>query len=214
MTEDNAWAALLEVRNLGVSRSARPVWADLSFSMTPGTLLLVTGANGSGKTTLLGTLAGLTEPDEGEIIWSGMPTKNSSAYRRQMAYLAHSNGLNTDTALVDNLVYTAQLAGNIPLPAVRAAVNDALARVGMEKHGHRMLRQLSQGQQRRAALARLLLQRGRLWLLDEPFNALDSDATKQFCQTLSTHLKYGGLAVLCTHQPIDIDAPRASSLQL
>ncbi len=140
MLETNVAGAVLDVSNLRVSRGGRPVWSGLDFSMMPGTLLHVTGANGSGKTTLLSTLAGLMEPDEGEILWCGCSTRHSAAYRRQMAYLAHGNGLNADTKLVENLEYAAQLAGNIASDATREAVVEALGRVGMEKYAHRMLR--------------------------------------------------------------------------
>lgn len=194
------------MRNLCVHRNGRAVWSGLSFSIASGTLLCVTGNNGSGKTTLLGTLAGITEAEQGEIFWCGRPATKSTHYRDHMAYLAHNNGLNADLPVLDNLRYAARLAN---APCDEAAIRAALCQVDMEKLGHRLVKHMSQGQQRRVALARVLLQRAQLWLLDEPFNALDAEAAQQFGVALESHLQRGGIAVATTHQPMPVDVTAA-----
>jgi heme exporter protein A len=205
---------MLEVTHLATRRGDRTLWTGLNFSISSGTLLYVLGANGSGKTTLLATLAGLVEPQQGEIFWRRTVVARSPGYRRQMAYLAHNNGLNGDIGVSKNLEYAANLAGNIDAARVAETVNQALVAVGMEKHGARALRHLSQGQQRRVAVARMLLQRARLWLLDEPFTALDDESIDHFRRLLSNHLTNGGLAAISSHQVISINAPHVDTLRL
>lgn len=197
-------AAALEARDLCVQRNGRALWPGLSFRVPSGTLLCVTGRNGSGKTTLLSTLAGITEPEHGDVLWCGRPARKSPVYRQQMAYLAHNNGLNADLPVRDNLSYAARLANAL---GDEAAIMHALSQVGMEKHGRRLPKHLSQGQQRRIGLARVMMQRAQLWLLDEPFNALDAEAARHFGDALAAHLQCGGIAIATTHQPFPLELP-------
>ena len=211
--EPEVWSQL-EVRDLSVSRGGRTILSAINLSLSAGNLLYVNGANGSGKTTLIGALAGLIEPDAGQIEWCGRSATGSPLFRSQMGYLAHNNGLHGDLTVAENLAYATRLGGNPLTGFLDQAINQALTSVGMKNIGDRPLRHLSQGQQRRVALARLLLKRARLWLLDEPFNSLDAESTDRFRDLLKAHLAQGGLVVASTHLPIAVDGVNTATMCL
>lgn len=204
---------MLEVIGLGCLRGERRLFAGISFSLRPGGLIWLQGGNGSGKTTLLRTLCGLTHAMAGEVRWRGEPIHvGGEDYRRELTYIGHANGLKEDLSAQENLLIVAQLAGQ---PVTRAEVVEALHGIGLAGREHLPIKFLSQGQRRRAALARLRLAHPRpLWLLDEPFNALDTHAVAGMRHVMENHLSQGGMIALTTHQDVAIQAADAQTLRL
>jgi heme exporter protein A len=193
---------MLEVSNLKCVRGERQLFDGVGFRLESGKLLYLRGANGSGKTSLLRILCGLSPAEAGQILWDGVPiNKLGEVYRRDLFYLGHHNALQEALTVNENLAFYAALAGAIPSEADTA---NALARLGLRGCQSRLVRHLSQGQKRRVALSRLMLNRARLWVLDEPFVALDQAAIQLLADLVAAHLDKGGLAVLTSHQQVDI----------
>jgi heme exporter protein A len=202
---------LLDVTNLACVRGDRPLFQNLSFGLRPGELLHIVGANGSGKTTLLRTLCGLSQPAAGEIRWRSADIHElGDDYRRQLAYVGHHNGIQGELTARENLLVAACLAG-----ASGAADADAvLAQVGLAAYRGFAAKILSQGQKRRLALARLVVARKPLWVLDEPFSALDARSSATMTARLSEHLAGGGLVVITSHQDLAIELKTVLSVRL
>ena len=201
---------MLETRGLACERGGLRLFSALQFALDAGSLLRVRGANGSGKTTLLRTLAGLTRPAAGEVRWRGDPIGDE--YRRQMLFLGHAAGLKDELTVLENLEFASRFSGlDISAPAIQ----NALETLGIARLADLPARYLSQGQRKRAALARLALAPGiALWLLDEPFAALDDEAIERVSMLCAAHLVAGGVLVLTSHQDIQIAAPDARSIEL
>jgi heme exporter protein A len=204
---------LLEVRDLACVRGGRPLFRALSFTVQEGELLWVEGRNGAGKTSLLRLVCGLAEPDGGEVRWRGAPARaQREGFLGELLYLGHLNALKDDLSVMENLRLAACLAG---ADASRADVEAALAAAGIGALGARAVRALSQGQRRRAALARLWLPGTRpLWILDEPFSALDAEAVQRLAARIAAHLQGGGVALLTTHQEVTLPGARVRRLAL
>jgi heme exporter protein A len=191
---------LLEVVNLSCTRGDRPLFRDLSFSLKPGELLHLQGANGSGKTTLLRALCGLSLPAAGEIRWNGRSIRqDSEAYRSDLCYIGHSNALHGELTGTENLHFETCLAGDAKLDP-----RDALGHAGLGRVASLPTKLLSQGQKRRTALARLLVQNKPLWVLDEPLTALDVHSAETLLDLFSRHLNGGGLVILTSHQEVSL----------
>ena len=194
--------ALLEVRDLACVRGRRRLFRGLNATLSPGQLLRVTGANGAGKTSLLRMLCGLMAPAQGRVLWQGQELQRvRDSFHRQLIYLGHAAALKDDLTPLENLRVAARLGGDAP---DEAAALQALAGAGLSGREHLPARVLSQGQRRRAALARLPLAAARLWVLDEPFNALDTAATAWLLGLIEGHLERGGMVVLTSHQPVGL----------
>jgi heme exporter protein A len=177
------------------------LFEGLSFGVSPGEALQVEGANGSGKTSLLRILAGLLPPAEGEVVWEGERISGSqrARYLGGLAYLGHNLGLKADLTVLENLRMAAALAGRV---GTESDLRFALDQLGLEDRAELAVRVLSAGQRQRVAMARLLISGARLWILDEPFTALDAAAVSQVVSLLENHLAQAGLAVLTSHQPV------------
>ena len=193
---------MLSVTDLACSRGERPLFRHLSFSLTAGQWLHVTGDNGAGKTTLLRTVVGLAAPDQGNVQWQGRPTQGQRQdFRRALCYLGHQAAVKDELTPVENLLTSAALDGHaVDETRVRAA----LKAVGLAGSGRLPTQFLSAGQKRRVLLSRLLLRPAALWVLDEPFAALDAAATEWLGGLLSQHLASGGMALLSSHQPVPL----------
>ena len=203
---------MLEVVDLVCVRGTRRLFEDLSFTQAAGELLYVHGPNGSGKTTLLRTLCGLALPEAGEIRWRGQSIRRlGEEYHREMAYVGHLNGVKDELTAFENLRVAGQLAG---INADEAQAEAALQRLELSACAELPGKVLSQGQKRRVALARLLLAARALWIMDEPFNALDTKAVGMIQAILSEHLDNGGMVILTTHQEVEITARRARHIRL
>lgn len=204
---------MLEVIGLGCLRGERRLFGGVSFRLAPGGLIWIQGSNGSGKSTLLRTLCGLTQAMAGTVRWRGETIQTlGEDFRRELTYIGHANGLKEDLSALENLRIAAQLAGN---SVSREAGVEALQRSGLAGREHLPVKFLSQGQRRRAALARLRLAHPRtLWLLDEPFNALDVGAVADMRHIMENHLARGGMIALTTHQDVAIQATDVQALQL
>lgn len=191
---------MLEVAALACQRGDRRLFADLSFSVGPRTMLHVRGRNGSGKTTLLRALCGLLRPDCGSIRWCGQEIHAlAEDYHRELLYCGHLHGIKADLTGLENLRIAAVLDRD---PVTDAAILDALARIGLAGFEDLPTRMLSQGQKKRVALARLILSKAPLWVLDEPFTALDTDAVELLQRLLAEQVAGGGTVVLTTHQEV------------
>ncbi|MDP2378468.1 heme ABC exporter ATP-binding protein CcmA [Reyranella sp.] len=203
--------SLLEVTDLACRRGGRKVFERLSFGMAAGELLALVGRNGSGKTTLLRALALLVRPEAGAIQWQGADVRaEPEAWRSRLAWLGHLEGLKGDLSVAENLRVAEQLRGEGVLDIGR--LDAALAAVDLLALADRPVRTLSAGQRRRTALARVVLADVRLWLLDEPLNALDAPAQAAFRTALAKHLAGGGLAIAATHADLGVAGARTLEL--
>ncbi len=193
---------MLEAIDLECVRGDRPLFSHLSFSLKPGELLHVTGVNGSGKTTLLRTLCGLTHAQTGEVRWRGNTLhKLGDDYHAALAYVGHTNGIQGDLTPEENLSVAASLGGNTDA----AKIGSALERLGLAAYRHFPAKILSQGQKRRLALARLVIEHKPLWILDEPLSGLDVDSVSLMTNILMEHLAQSGLIVITSHQDLNVE---------
>jgi heme exporter protein A len=201
---------MLEITTLACERGGLRLFSDLGFALQAGGLLRVRGANGSGKTTLLRTLAGLTRPAAGQVRWRGSAIGDE--YHREMLFLGHAAALKDELTVLENLEFASRISC---LEISESRIKNALECLGITRLADLPARYLSQGQRKRAALARLALSSGvALWLLDEPFAALDDDAIARVSALCAAHLAAGGMLVLTSHQDIPIAAPDARSIEL
>ncbi|MDF8361275.1 cytochrome c biogenesis heme-transporting ATPase CcmA [Achromobacter anxifer] len=192
---------MLEALDLGGVRGGRRLFACLTFRIAPGDCLSVQGQNGSGKTTLLRMLAGLATPDAGRILWKGDLLRNRrSEYQGDVVYSGHGIGLKEDMNALENLLTAAAIAGE---SVSTGHATEALNEVGLAGHTKLPVRMLSQGQKRRASLARLLLYKRKLWILDEPLTALDKFGVRWLSDVINQHQSRGGMIVLTSHQDLE-----------
>ena len=202
----------ITAENLHLWRGEAHVLRGVSFSVAAGECLQVTGANGSGKTTLLRALCGLAPLEEGRVSWRGADiAADLLAYHGELAYLGHDNGLKGDLTAAENLRYAVGLRRRVS----RDQISAALAHAGVDGARGIPLRRLSAGQRRRVALARLPLMDAALWLLDEPGSNLDAAGQSLLAQLLGEHTSAGGVAVVATHQALELpsSAQRCVNLQ-
>lgn len=204
---------MIEVRDLACQRGEQPLFSGISFDVSAGELLWVEGRNGAGKTSLLRILCGLSPAEAGTVRWQGEDTRGArDSLLQDTLFLAHANGLKDDLTVAENLRFHARVAG---IEADSDRIDAALRACGLAERRDLAVRYLSQGQRRRAALARLWLAQSRkLWILDEPFAALDAESVQRLAAHLGAHLETGGIAVLTTHQEVPLPAGRMRRLRL
>lgn len=199
---------VLAVRGLSLTRSRQLLFSQLQLTLTRGDALLVTGPNGAGKSSLLRVLAGLSTADQGSCTWWPQRPDNDPP---PLLYIGHRLGLSPEQTALQNLRH---------LLALRAYAGDdescvaMLARVGLAGAQSTPVKQLSAGQQRRVALAQLWLAPPPVWILDEPFTALDKQAVAGLQQRFVDHLQQGGVLILTTHQPLSEPLPSQQTLSL
>ncbi len=202
----------LEVSGLEVQRGERRLFSALDFAVESGELLHVRGPNGSGKTTLLRALCGLLLPQAGEIRWNGEGIRSlGEEFTRDVIYLGHLNGIKHDLTGVENLRVAATLDGDA---VDGAAIWAALSHIGLAGFEDLPTSVLSQGQKKRVALARLLLTGARLWILDEPFVALDVKAVGLLESLIVGQVARGGMVIMTTHQEVALTSGTIRTLDL
>ena len=203
-------AFALEARALCCVRGERRLFQNLNLTVSSGECLHVRGENGVGKTSLLRLLTGLAAPESGEILWGGNSiTRDVSSYHRELLFLGHRDALKDDLTAFENLELYAAL-DDIHLPGDKALA--ALWRFGLRGREHLPVNCLSAGQKRRVLMARMLTRQAKLWILDEPFNALDIHAIKALQGLITEHVEQGGLVVLTSHQEVDLPHVRVLDL--
>jgi heme exporter protein A len=201
---------MLTATDLACSRGERPLFGGLSFALNAGDWLHVKGENGAGKTTLLRTLAGLAPADRGQVRWDGADASAQNGdYRRAVLYLGHPAALKDELTPLENLSLALALDGQAAETATLVA---ALQQMHLQGREDVPVRHLSAGQKRRVLLARLLVRPADLWLLDEPFAALDADGIVLLCRLIGEHLARGGIVVLTSHQAVAL--PGGQELRL
>lgn len=195
--------AALAARGLRLERGERLLLDDFDFDAAPGEVVHLSGRNGSGKTTLLRALAGLVRPDAGAVTWHGAAVGGNPAFQRELVYVGHLPALNGDLDGRENLRFLAALLGS----GRSTDLEQALARLDARGYADRPVRLLSAGQRQRLSLARLVLLQGSLWLLDEPFTALDQVTRGQVEALVEAHAAAGGITVIATHQAFSLGCP-------
>ncbi|TAK73127.1 MAG: cytochrome c biogenesis heme-transporting ATPase CcmA [Gammaproteobacteria bacterium] len=187
-------AFTLQVTHVSCIRQQRVVFENVCFHLQAGEILLVEGPNGSGKSSLLRLLAGLSTPTSGTITWQGVS-------REELHYLGHLNGIKLGLTVKENLRLAAYLAGQDDVSLT------VLSRLQLDSYQNTPARYLSAGQKRRVALAKLFLIPKKLWILDEPFTALDVSTQAIMLARLEEHAQQGGMSIISSHHPITCQAP-------
>lgn len=199
--------SLFSVRGLACARGDRTLFAGLSLQLDAGEALHVRGPNGLGKTTLLRALCGLSRPLRGDVRWRGERTSDlAEEFAAEVAYVGHLNGVQGELTASENLERAVRIFARGQDAALGVAA--ALDRVGLARLAGKPARHLSQGQKRRLALARLLVLRRPLWILDEPFTALDVAAVASLSALIGEHMAGGGLALIVSHQAFELPGIR------
>ncbi len=189
---------LLQANALSCIRDDRVLFEGLSFEVNVGQVLLLEGKNGSGKTSLLRILCGFREPDAGELSWCGDALSDSS-YFADLAYVGHLEGVKKELTVYENLKVSLALG-----QAGLYSIMDALDRVNLTDYDEVLVQSLSAGQKRRLSLARLLITKNILWILDEPFTSLDRQGIELIETLMSEHCAMGGMIVLTSHHDLSI----------
>jgi len=200
----------LRANALTCVRGERTLFTGLNLEVSAGEWLHVRGENGIGKTSLLRLLSGLTKPAAGEIFWNEqLISVDPSEYHRNLLFLGHRDSLKEDLTALENLSIATALDG---ITVSEEEILLALHRFGLRGREDLPVNCLSAGQKRRVLLARLLLRQAKLWILDEPFNALDVRAVEMLSELILEHIASGGIAIMTSHQ--EISMPNGSVVQL
>jgi heme exporter protein A len=206
----NKTSLALEARELTCLRGERTLFSGLDLSISAGQCLHVRGENGVGKTSLLRILTGLSRPEFGEVLWANQSIAiDPLAYHRELLFLGHRDALKEDLSAVENLMMYAALDA-VSLPYEKALAS--LWRFGLRGRENLPVHCLSAGQKRRLLMARMLTRQAKLWILDEPFNALDFQAVNELQDLIAEHLVGNGLVVLTSHQAVSL--PNVQVLEL
>lgn len=203
---------MFEAQGLACLRGDRLLFKNVGIELSSGGLLYVLGENGSGKSSLLRLLSGLLVPEAGEVLWCGKSIQqDAEAYLSNLLYLGHLNGLKDDLTALENLQISAHLAGDL---VDEQKMLLALKSIGILRCANLPVRVLSQGQKRRVALANLWLTERKLWILDEPFAALDTASIDVLADRLNQHMSNGGMTIVTTHQEVSIRSRSIQTLRL
>lgn len=203
-------AELLSARSLYCERDDRVLFEGLDLSLCGGEILQIEGRNGSGKTTLLRILSGLSSHFEGELFWCGEPLPEvRDAYLADLLYLGHQPGVSEQLTAEENLRWHCALHPSLDPTQIEQAIRS----VGLRGFEDLPAYQLSAGQKRRIGLARLYMSRAKLWILDEPFTAIDKVGVAAKESLMLKHISRGGSIILTTHQDLSEQMP-VRTLQL
>jgi heme exporter protein A len=196
----------LVAEGLSAKRGEDLIFQDISFEIPRGEALVVKGPNGSGKSTLLRVLAGLLPAETGtaKLVAAAQPVERLG---EACHYLGHRNAMKRELTVDENLVFWKAFFGDFSGGA-GISVDEAVESVGLGGIVHLPFGYLSAGQQRRMAMAKLLVAWRPVWILDEPTAALDASAEAMFAGLVTTHLARGGIAIAATHQPLGLEGVR------
>ena len=201
----------IEVKNLECIRRDNILFQDIAFSVAAGELFQIDGINGSGKSTLLRICAGLTQATEGDVFWNGQPILSCRyEYQQAMTYIGHQNGVKNELSVIENLQVIHALSGT----ASPLNPEQVLEQIGLADMEDVLLAKMSAGQKRRMGLTRLLLNRARLWLLDEPFTSLDTTGKQIIENLIVEHCRQGGMVIFATHQAMEIEGQDVRHIHL
>jgi len=194
----------LRATNLFCERNGRLLFNQLELSIKPGEIIQLEGPNGSGKTTLLRYLAGLSTRCKGDLIWYGRPlSKMRNEYAQQMMFIGHEPGVNLSLTPLENLQWYRSLESSLE----EGVLLEALEQVALVGFADELCRNLSAGQRRRVAMARLILSAKPLWLLDEPFTPIDKHGVAQLETLIADHAANNGMVILTTHHRLPDSMP-------
>ena len=207
---------MLTISNISCVRGHKPLFAPVSFSLQDGQALHLEGDNGVGKTSLLRIICGLSPADSGEVLWNGVALNQQhpevvEAFRASLCYVGHNLSLKDELTPIENLLFDAQVTGR---SLSREKGMDALRKMGLNNRTHLPLRVLSQGQKRRTALARLSVTDAKLWVLDEPFVALDPQSLDYLRAILANHVQQGGLLLFSSHQLVELSQTNGHAMDV
>jgi heme exporter protein A len=192
---------LLSGQDLCLFRGDNCLFKSLEFALNTGELLVIEGRNGSGKTSLLRGIAGLLEFESGTVHWSGERVEdNYQAFRADIVWLSHRVGCKADLNLIENIRFESGLRATD-----ESRLQAVLERLSLSPLVDLPLRSLSAGQQRRVALARLLMAKARIWMMDEPFTNLDKAGHTLVVELIAEHLADGGGCIVASHQALEVD---------
>lgn len=199
--------SLLQTVDLCCERDGRRLVEQLNLSIEPGGVYQIEGPNGSGKTTLLRVLCGLSSRYSGDLLWQGQPLASvRSSYYQQLLYLGHSSGVKAALTPRENLQWHTAIRG-LRAEQAQVAIESALTKVGLYGYEDAACFTLSAGQQRRVGLARLFLGQPQLWILDEPFTAIDKHGVQELEGWIAEFAASGGSVILTTHHELTINHP-------
>jgi len=209
-------APLLEAKSLLCERDDRILFEELSFAIAAGDITQIEGPNGSGKTTLIRILCGLSTAYEGQLLWRDKAMSRSrEQFCQQHIYFGHLTGIKAPLSAEENLRWMSQCRGSsLKGLALDNAIDQALVKVGLRGFEDTPVYTLSAGQKRRVALARLFLEPVPLWVLDEPFTAIDKHGVAELESIIEQHAKQGGAVVLTTHHELNIDPSHLKVIRL
>ncbi|MBS0289790.1 MAG: cytochrome c biogenesis heme-transporting ATPase CcmA [Proteobacteria bacterium] len=188
----------LEVKNISYMAENKYLFRNLNFNILPGQILMVQGQNGAGKTTLLKVLSGLILPKKGEVNWDKERIKQSMNFHHNLSYVGHQDGLNLELTLLENIQLQLALSQS---PLDKHRLQSILSHFSLQNMQNKSCHQLSAGERRKVALSALLLKNKPLWILDEPYTALDQQSITTLNLYFNNHLKNAGMVVMASHVP-------------
>ena len=209
MEKQYSFTADLHVKKLACLRNEQVLFSDLDLSLSPANVLFLQGENGSGKTSLLRILCGFRLPDEGDITWGDQSISSIPEYSQNISYVGHKNGIKDELTVEENLNLMRSMA-----TASDIETESVLKQIGLFKQADVLSRQLSAGQKRKLALARLMMTNNSFWVLDEPFTSLDKASVGFFESLIKQHIKRGGMLILTSHHDIDLSGLSVNQFNL
>jgi len=191
---------LLQGHSLQCVKNDTVLFRDLDLELGGGEILHIDGANGSGKTSLIRIICGLSPAEEGQVSWCGRDIhSHRTDYLRNLVYVGHANGIKNDLTLLENLAVVQALCAR----TADRTLEQVLSEMSLLVYADSPAANLSSGQRRRLALARLLIADARLWVLDEPFNSLDEGSRQLVRGVITEHVRKDGCVVLTAHELVD-----------